>query len=96
MQPNPTTPDFPAWYHRLGPMGARTRAVLNRVRPLTLTRLEERLAPCLPGELLQKPAAGDHSRDRIYSLPRTFWCWVWQMLNANAPCREVVRQVQAL
>ena len=96
MQPKPATPYFPAWHHRLGPMGARTRAALGRVRSLTLTRLEEHLAPCLPGQLLQKPVAGDHSRDRIYSLPRTFWCWVWQMLNANAPCREVVRQVQAL
>jgi hypothetical protein len=96
MKPNHATPDFPAWNHRLSPMGARTRTALGRVRQLTLTRLEQRLAPCLPGDLLQKPASGDHSRDRIYSLPRTFWCWVWQMLNANAPCREVVRQVQAL
>jgi hypothetical protein len=96
MKPQHTTPDFPAWNHRLAPMGARTRNVLCGVRQLTLTRLEERLNPCLPGPLFQKPATGDHSRERIYSLPRTFWCWVWQMLNANAPCREVVRQVQAL
>lgn len=92
----PVTPDFPAWNHRLAPMGARTRSVLSGVRQLTLTRLEERLHSCLPDSLFQKPATGDHSRQRIYSLPRTFWCWIWQMLNANAPCREVVRQVQAL
>jgi hypothetical protein len=46
--------------------------------------------------LLDKPVAGPHSRDRIYSLPRTFWAWLWQRLNDNASCREVVRQVQAL
>ncbi len=50
----------------------------------------------LPGSLLDKPAAGPHSRQRIYSLSRTFWGWLWQRLNGNASCREVVRQVQAL
>jgi hypothetical protein len=63
---------------------------------LTLSQLEARLQTCLPGRLLDKPAAGPHSRQRIYSLPRTFWAWLWQRLNNNASCREVVRQVQAL
>lgn len=27
---------------------------------------------------------------------RTFWCWVWQIFQANTSCREVVRQLQAL
>ena len=91
-----TTSDFPAWSHRLGPMKARLAATGLRLRQTTLSQLETRLGSCLPGRLLAKPAAGPHSRNRIYSLPRTFWGWLWQMLNHNASCREVVRQVQAL
>ena len=92
---NPTS-DFPAWSHRLGPMKARFVATGLRLRQTTLSQIETRLGNCLPGRLLAKPAAGSHSRDRIYSLSRTFWGWLWQMLNHNASCREVVRQVQAL
>jgi len=46
--------------------------------------------------LLRKPRAGDHSRQRVFDLTRTFWCWLWQVLQSNASCREVVRQTQAL
>lgn len=91
-----TTPDFPAWTHRLGPMKPQLAAAAHRLRYATLSHLEVRLGNYLPGRWLAKPAVGPHSRDRLYSLPRTFWGWVWQMLNHNAPCREVVRQVQAL
>lgn len=91
-----STPDFPAWSHHLGPMKARFGAAGLRLRQVTLSQLETRLGRCLPGRLLAKPAAGPHSRARVYSLPRTFWGWLWQMLNHNASCREVVRQVQAL
>jgi hypothetical protein len=96
MKHSHVTPDFPAWSHRLGPMKARLLATGLRLRQSTLSQLEARLGSSLPGPLLAKPAAGPHSRDRIYSLPRTFWGWLWQMLNHNASCREVVRQVQAL
>lgn len=77
-------------------MKARLAAAGRSLHQATLAQLEARLGHCLPGGLLAKPAAGPHSRERIYSLPRTFWGWLWQMLNHNAPCREVVRQVQAL
>src|ERR1039457_878975 len=77
-------------------MKARFVATGLRLRQTTLSQIETRLGNCLPGRLLAKPAAGSHSRDRIYSLSRTFWGWLWQMLNHNASCREVVRQVQAL
>lgn len=90
------TADFPAWSHRLGPMKARLADAGRQLRQATLAQLEVRFGHCLPARLLAKPAAGPHSRERVYSLPRTFWGWLWQMLNHNAPCREVVRQVQAL
>jgi hypothetical protein len=77
-------------------MKARLVAAGHPLRQATLTRLEALLSNCLPASLLAKPAAGPHSRERVYSLPRTVWGWLWQMLNHNAPCREVLRQVQAL
>jgi hypothetical protein len=96
MKPAAATPDFPAWTRYLAPMKARLADAGRHSRQATLTQLEWQLADCLPTGLLDKPAAGPLSRQRIYSLPRTFWAWLWQMLNHNAPCREVVRQVQAL
>lgn len=77
-------------------MGPRLQHALQSVQALTLSRLEERLRPYLPGHLLQAPGAGTNSRQRIFPLPRTFFCWLWQMLQLNTSCREVVRQVQAL
>ncbi len=86
---------FPAWRHQLGPMG-RSGLPLRAIRSATLAQVESRLAPALPPDLLQAPRRGAHSRDRIFPLFRTFWCWFWQILQANTSCREVVRQVQAL
>jgi hypothetical protein len=77
-------------------MKARLADAGRSFQQATLAQFEARLGHCLPGGLLAKPAAGPHSRERIYSLSRTFWGWLWQMLNHNAPCREAVRQVQAL
>lgn len=77
-------------------MGSRLGDAVKTVQQLTLNCLEERLAPYLPPDLLALPSAKENSRERIFSLPRTFFCWIWQMLNLNTSCREVVRQVQAL
>ncbi len=77
-------------------MKSQLAAAGRRLRQFTLSRLEARLGGFLPGRLLDKPDAGPHSRDRIYSLPRTFRGWIWQRLNDNTSCREVVRQMQAL
>jgi len=90
------TSDFPAWRHRLGPMKSRLADTVLPLRQVTLCQLEACLKHCLPARLLDKPMDGPHSRQRIYCLSRTFWGWLWQLLNHNAPCREVVRQVQAL
>jgi len=77
-------------------MGTRAQTALRSLRQATLAQIEERLAPALDPQTLQKPGSGDHSRERIFTLPRTFWCWIWQILQGNTSCREVVRQVQAL
>src|SRR5450631_282467 len=90
------TPFLPAWRACLGPMGARAPSHARSLRQATLAQIEERLGSALTPQTLQKPGSGLHSRERIFSLPRTFWCWIWQVLQGNTSCREVVRQVQAL
>lgn len=73
-----------------------TKPLAKQIRRATLAQIEARLAPALPAGLLDQRQAEDYSRERVFPLFRTFWCWVWQILQANTSCREVVRQVQAL
>ena len=84
------TPFFPPWIHRLAPMGSRTRQTLQRVRAYTLCQLEDCFAQWLPKDLFAKA----NRRHRHYTALRTFWCTLWQALNPQASCREVVRQLQ--
>ena len=90
------TPFFPSLRAMLGPMRSGIRGAVRSLGHATLSQIESRLAPALENDLLQKPAKEAHSRERIYSLRRTFWCWIWQILQSYTSCREVVRQVQAL
>jgi len=50
----------------------------------------------LPPPLLSAEEEGPNSRERVFPLRLTFECFVWQILKPKTPCREVVRQVQAL
>ena len=90
------TPFFPSWRPRLAPLRPRFRHAVQSVRRATLSQIEQTLGPALPPDLLHKPAQGSHSRRRVFCLYRTFWSWVWQVLQANTSCREVLRQVQGL
>jgi hypothetical protein len=90
------TPYLPALRPILAPMGSRSQNPAPFLRQATLAQIEQTLAPALPETLLRKPADGPHSRRRVFDLPRTFWGWGWQVLQANTSCREVVRQLQVL
>jgi len=85
------TPFFPALRARLAPMGRR----LKPLRQQSLPRLEELFGSFLPVGLLSQAQEGLNSRDRIYGVRRTFWAFLYQVLNPHCPCREVVRQIQA-
>ena len=87
------TPYFPAFRSRLAALGRRTGHAL---RQTTLAQLQEHLRDFLPPPLLSAEQDGLNSRERVFSLSLTFECFVWQMLRPRTPCREVVRQVQAL
>jgi hypothetical protein len=91
----PAFPSFQPLLARLG-CGRRTAKTAGRLRGATLSQLESSLAPALPGGLFTRSAAAAHSRERIFTLARTVWSWLWQILQRNTACREVVRQMQAL
>jgi len=87
------TPFFPAFRSRLAARGRRTAQTL---RQATLAQLQQHLRDFLPAPLLSAADEGPNSRERVFSLRLTFECFLWQMLQPNTSCREVVRQVQAL
>src|SRR5450755_1543808 len=87
------TPYFPAFRARLASLGRRTAQTL---RQTTLAQFQEHLRDFLPAPLLAAEDDGVNSRERIFSLRLTFECFLWQLLQPRTPCREVVRQVQAL
>jgi hypothetical protein len=86
------TPCFPAFRARLSALGAR----VQRLRRQSLLHLDQLLGSRLPAHLLSQADEGLNSRERIYNVRRTFFGFLYQVLNLHCPCREVVRQIQAL
>jgi IS4 transposase len=86
------TPFFPAWRARLAAFGQR----VQHLHQQSLPHLDQLFGPLLPPELLAQADEGDNSRDRVFSVRRTFFGFLYQVLNPDCPCREVVRQIQAL
>ena len=86
------TPFLPALRARF----AACRQPLQKLRQQSLCQLELLLRPFLPPGLLSQEEEGPNSRDRVYNKRRTFFAFLYQVLNPNCPCREIVRQVQAL
>jgi hypothetical protein len=87
------TPYFPGLRARLAALGRRST---QNLRQATLDQLGQNLRQLIPVHLLASEDDGPSSRDRAFSLRLTCECFIWQMLNPGTPCREVVRQVQAL
>src|SRR6266581_3715806 len=88
----PNTPLFPAWRGRFANVGRR----VQQIRQQSLLQLDRLLYPLLPAGLLSQADEGANSRERVFSVRRTFFGFLYQVLNPNCPCREIVRQVQAL
>jgi hypothetical protein len=87
------TPNFPAWRRRFG-AGALATA-FGRLRRCTLDQVEARFGPLVGGLAALDPARAS-ARERPYSVRRTYWCFIWQMLQRNASCRAVVQQLLAM
>jgi hypothetical protein len=86
------TPFFPAFRPRLAALGRR----VQHLRQQTLCHLELLLGPLLPPGLLAQADEGANSRERVYSVRRAFFGFLYQVLKPDCSCREIVRQVQAL
>ena len=86
------TPFFPAWRPRLARLGQH----VHHLRPQSLMHLDRLFGSLLPAWLLAQADEGPNSREQIYSVRRTFFGFLYQVLNPDCPCREVVRQIQSL
>src|SRR5258708_3975337 len=86
------TPFFPVWRARLAPLGRR---VPHPPQP-SLPPPDPPFGPPLPPPLLSQTDEGPNSREQIYSVRRTFFGFLYQVLNPDCPCRQVVRQIQSL
>ncbi len=86
------TPFFPAWRPRLAALGHR----VHSLRQQSLGHLELLLHPFLPPGLLSQADEGPNSRERVFSVRRTFFGFLYQVLKPDTSCREIVRQIQAL
>lgn len=75
---------------------AQMQAKLRDYRESTLSELISIFGNWVPLAPLRRTARKANSRQRDYSLPVTFWAFLWQTLTPQTPCREVVRKVQSL
>lgn len=85
------TPFFPALRPALNPM----RRSVKRLQACSLPQLQVLLSAFLPPHLLSQADEGANSRVRCLPLRRTFFAFLWQVLNPDAACREAVAQLQA-
>jgi IS4 transposase len=69
---------------------------VQHLRRQSLMHLDLLFGSLLPSWLLAQADEGPNSREQIYSVRRTFFAFLYQVLNPACPCREVVRQVQSL
>jgi hypothetical protein len=91
------TPDFPQFRPALAPMKPRSpKQAIKPLRQATLCQIETELKPLLPPGCLEKNPSKAHSRNRLLPLDRTFWAWLWQILQCNTACREVMKQLNML
>ena len=86
------TLDFPLWRARI----ASWRGRLRSLRQHQLHHLEALFGSGIPAGALSQTDQGPNSRRRVYTIGRTFWGFLYQVLHPHCPCRTIVRQVQAL
>ena len=84
------TPFFPQFRARFAALGRR----VHPHRSYCLLRLEQVFGHLVPPGLLSQADEGPNSRDRVYSLRRTTWGFLYQVLNPNCSCRSA-RQLRA-
>jgi hypothetical protein len=86
-----STPFFPKFTFAVRPL----RSKLPELATASLSHLAA-LFQHRVGPDLAKASKGPNSRQRIFSMPVTFWAFLSQILSPNSSCREAVRKVGAL
>lgn len=93
-----TTPFLPAF----GPLlfGRKPRALLHELRQKALStnalsQLQAAFGTLISPHLLGPSPSGPGCRDRLLSLPLTFWAFLTQVLTPGGACRPIVRKLQA-
>jgi hypothetical protein len=86
------TPDFPAWSGDF----SRAYKKFRLPAPGSVHQLELLCAPWIPRWRLAQQDEQDFSRERQWTLRLTFWCFLWQVAQVGASCRDAVRQAIAL
>lgn len=86
------TSDFPAWAGGFATQVHRLRTTMGP----TLHQFELLFTPWIARWRLAQQEEGAHSRNRRWNLRLVFWTFLWQVAQAGAPCREAIRQAQAL
>lgn len=86
------TPCFPQWRARI----ASFRNQLQSLPRQSLSDMQALFAPLLPHPRLQPSPSGPNSRQRIFSLPVTFWLFLWQSFQPDGTCRSAVQHLRTL
>ena len=88
-----STPCFPQFIRKVAALGKRSPCAAATASPIDVEAQFKRFLPRGGPEF---SADGIHRRSRKFPLAMVFWCFIWQVLKPRTPCREVVRQIQAL
>lgn len=89
-----STPFFKAF----GPLlfGRKPGSKLREIKQVkSLGELYEVFGDMVPEKLLGGAERGTNSRERSLPPRVTFWAFVWQVMQPESSCREVVRKVEA-
>jgi Transposase DDE domain len=87
-----STPFFPKFTTAVRPVAGKLQELATASLSHLAALFEHRVGP----ELLAKAPSGPNSRQRVFSVPVTFWAFLSQILSPNSSCREAVRKVGAL
>jgi DDE family transposase/transposase IS4-like protein len=89
-----STPFFKAF----GPLlfGRKPGGKLKELKQIqSLGELYEVFGDLIPEKLLGRSQSGTNSRERALPPRVTFWAFVWQVMQPQSSCREVVRKIEA-
>jgi hypothetical protein len=95
-----TTPLFPGFHLstlRKTPRSEQQKLAneLLRLRDKSFSQIGSCFEKYIPNHFLLPGKTGQMSRRRLYSKENTFWAFLFQALDSDGGCKEVVRKLQA-